>query len=92
MSALAAGWNAMVYDLRQRDLLSNKELACITFEQLVVDDRLQQELKAMGLTDVLPARCVFIACRAYCIGQSWGAVPDDIASHRPQTRLCQLAD
>eukprot|EP00878_Enallax_costatus_P004393 GHUV01004631.1.p1 GENE.GHUV01004631.1~~GHUV01004631.1.p1 ORF type:complete len:1313 (+),score=319.45 GHUV01004631.1:85-4023(+) len=65
MSALSAGWNAMVYDLRQRDLLSNKELACIAFEQLVLDEGTQQELKDMGLTDVLPARC-FIA----------GAVPE----------------
>lgn len=56
MSALAAGWNALVDDLRQRDLLSNKELAHVSFEHLLLDDRQEVEVRSWGLTTVLPAR------------------------------------
>lgn len=62
MSALAAGWNALVLDLRERDLLSNKELAALTFEQLQLTHSQKQHLRELphvghlGLTSVLPAR------------------------------------
>lgn len=46
----------MVYDLRQRDLLSNKELACVTFEQLLLSPAQEKYVKDLGLTTVLPAR------------------------------------
>lgn len=62
MSALAAGWNALAYDLRQRDLLSNRELACITFEQLLLSEAQEQELRGLGLLPVLPARCGNATC------------------------------
>eukprot|EP00775_Hariotina_reticulata_P008714 gene8714-8895_t len=58
-------------DKQQRDLLSNKELACLLFEQLQLDsDQLNfiSNNKDLGLTTVLPARC-FIA----------GAVPELVA-------------
>lgn len=76
MCGLACGWNALVLDLRQRDLLSNKELACLTFEELQLTDKQKEHLRklqtqekkakdagkvpevALGLTTVLPARCV----------------------------------
>jgi hypothetical protein len=65
MSALAAGWNALVLDLRERDLLNNKELAALTFEQLQLTHSQKQHLRELphvghlGLTSVLPARCGF---------------------------------
>jgi hypothetical protein len=46
-------------DLRQRDLLSHRELACLLFEQLQLDaDQLNfiSSHKDLGLTTVLPAR------------------------------------
>jgi hypothetical protein len=66
MSALAAGWNALVLDLRQRDLLSNRELASLTFEQLQLTHSQKQHLRELphvgqlGLTSVLPARYVSV--------------------------------
>lgn len=71
MGGLAAGWNALSLDLRQRDLLSNAELAALMFEQLQLTARQKEGLRALphlarlGLTSVLPARC-FVA----------GAVPE----------------
>lgn len=62
MSALAAGWNALVLDLRERDLLNNSELASLTFEQLQLTHSQKQHLRdlphvgRLGLTSVLPAR------------------------------------
>lgn len=62
MCAIAAGWNALVLDLRQRDLLSTKELAIVMFEQLQLTHSQKQHLlnedhlKALKLTTVLPAR------------------------------------
>ncbi len=62
MSALAAGWNALVLDLRERDLLNNRELASLTFEQLQLTHSQKQHLRELphvehlGLTSVLPAR------------------------------------
>ena len=44
MSALAAGWNALVLDLRQRDLLNNRELAALMFEQLQLTHSQKMEL------------------------------------------------
>jgi hypothetical protein len=66
MSALAAGWNALTLDLRERDLLNNSELAALTFEQLQLTHSQKEALVAMrhvrklGLTSVLPARCVWM--------------------------------
>eukprot|EP00879_Flechtneria_rotunda_P005368 GHRR01005656.1.p1 GENE.GHRR01005656.1~~GHRR01005656.1.p1 ORF type:complete len:1010 (+),score=343.06 GHRR01005656.1:121-3150(+) len=65
LSALASGWDVLAVDLRQRDLLSNRELACLLFEQLQLSQEQLEHLRDLGLTTVLPARC-FVA----------GAVPD----------------
>jgi len=62
MAALAAGWNALVLDLRERDLLNNRELAALTFEQLQLTHsqkcnfRNLPHVGDLGLTSVLPAR------------------------------------
>lgn len=69
MSALAAGWNALVLDLRERDLLSNRELASLSFEQLQLTHSQKQHLRDLphvgdlGLTSVLPARCACLAAQ-----------------------------
>lgn len=68
MSALAAGWNALALDLRERDLLNNRELAALTFEQLQLTHSQKQHLRELphvgdlGLTSVLPARCGVSDC------------------------------
>jgi len=80
ISALAAGWNALVLDLRERDLLNNRELASLTFEQLQLTHSQKRELlgdtqqgqassvvKDLMLTTVLPARCVTYVPRLACI-------------------------
>lgn len=62
MSGLAVGFNALSLDLRQRDLLSNAELASLTFEKLQLTARQTEGLRGLphvarlGLTTVLPAR------------------------------------
>jgi hypothetical protein len=80
MGGLACGWNALVLDLRQRDLLSNRELACLTFEELQLTAQQKDSLlrlphvARLGLTTVLPARCVCVrvcvhvrACLCVCV-------------------------
>lgn len=62
MCALAAGWNGLVLDLRERDLLDNRELAVLSFEQLQLTHSQKGHLRnlphvgQLGLTSVLPAR------------------------------------
>lgn len=75
MSALAAGWNALAYDLRQRDLLSNKELACVTFEHLLLDEAQEQEVRDLGLLTVLPARCATAAHSAMSLHHNCNGPP-----------------
>jgi len=59
LTAVAAGWNALVVDLRHRDLLSNTELAGLLFEQLQLGPEqlaFIKNNKDLALTTVLPAR------------------------------------
>jgi hypothetical protein len=66
LCAFAAGWNALVLDLRQRDLLNNRELALLSFEPLQLTHTQKTAfssnptLKPLGLTTMLPARYALI--------------------------------
>lgn len=99
MSALAAGWNALALDLRERDLLNNRELAALTFEQLQLTHSQKQHLRELphvgdlGLTSVLPARCGVATaprpcwCQLHCTGHSALAVRHATALFMPS--CCQ---